>query len=103
MKAVERNTELEDLAERIKVAREDARMSQRELGTAIGVSDKSISAYEQGRSIPPFEKLRKIAEKTKHPITYFTEDDNDTSVIVSKLGMIEKELTEIRALLKKTS
>lgn len=92
---------LAELATRIKSARESARLSQQELGSHIGVSDKSISAYEKGRSIPPVEKLQKIADLTNHPLTYFTDQNADEALIASKLATVEKELTEIKKLLKK--
>lgn len=93
--------ELEELANRIRRARKDAHLSQKTLAEHIGVSDKSVSAYEQGRSIPPFEKLKKIANCTNRPLTYFTEEPTDETTIMSKLKMIEQELDEIKKLLKK--
>lgn len=77
-------------------------MSQADLGHAIGLSDKSISANEQGRSIPPFPKLKKIAEETSHPLAYFTEDKPTQTVdLAQKLAAIERELAEVKRLLKK--
>ena len=90
-----------DLASHIKKAREDAHISQKELGGNIGVSDKSISSYEKGRSIPPIKKLRKIAEETNKPLGYFTEEETININIISKLNIVEKELREIRELIKK--
>jgi transcriptional regulator with XRE-family HTH domain len=94
--------ELSQLAHRIRSARENARLSQQALGEGIGVSDKSISAYEKGRSQPPLENLRKIADATKHPLTYFTQDDNANVSIEAKLSSIERELAEVKRLLQKT-
>lgn len=94
--------ELRELAKRIKVAREYARLSQQELGDILGLSDKSISAYEKGRSIPPVEKLKKIAEATNRPLSYFTEEDEDEALIVAKLITVERELADIKKLLKKS-
>ena len=91
----------EDLASRIKKARENAHISQKELGTSIGVSDKSISSYEKGRSMPPIKKLKQIAKKTNKPLSYFTEEETINMDIVGKLNIIEKELQEIRGLIKK--
>ena len=39
-------------------------MSQKQLAKKIGISDKTISAYETGRAIPPAPTLTKIAEIT---------------------------------------
>jgi len=93
--------ELNDLAKRIRMARENSHLSQQTLGETIGVSDKSISAYEKGRSQPPLENLRKIADATHHPLTYFTQEDNEESAIEAKLLSIERELAEVKRLLKK--
>ena len=90
-----------DLASRIRKAREDAHISQRELGGSIGVSDKSISSYEKGRSIPPIKKLKNIAKKTNKPLSYFTEEETININIISKLNIVEKELQEIGELIKK--
>lgn len=100
MKRSNKIDELTQLAQRIRSARENAHLSQDALGESIGVSDKAISAYEKGRSQPPLENLRKIAEATKHPLTYFTEEDNENSAIAAKLDSIERELTEVKRLLR---
>ena len=93
---------LDEISIRIRKARREAHLSQLELGNGIGVSDKSISAYEQGRSIPPFEKLKKIADVTRHPLAYFTEDNVNETTIAAKLQSIERELQEVKSLLKKS-
>lgn len=98
MKAVDtRNT----LAQRIRKARKETRLSQRALGVGIGVSDKTISSYEQSRSVPPFARLRKIAAYTNRPITYFTEERSEKALITTKLSSIERELAEVKRLLKR--
>lgn len=94
---------LVELARRIRKAREESHISQLELGKAIGVSDKTISSYEKGRSTPPFNKLKKIAQETKQPLDYFSGDQEIEAAIVSKLSKVEKELAEIKKLLKKSS
>lgn len=91
---------LSDLSKKIRQARVDANLSQEELAQAIGVSDKSVSAYEQGRATPPFKKLQDIASKTNHSLTYFTEEKTDQAALKNKLKSIEKELEEIKKLLK---
>jgi transcriptional regulator with XRE-family HTH domain len=101
MKVVDPKKDLPELARRIRQARENARLSQNALANGIGVSDKSISAYEQGRSTPPFSKLKKIAQQTNHPMSFFTEENNQDADIEQKLTAIERELAEVRRLLKK--
>src|ERR1700722_12170806 len=101
MKRVDRKDELTELAKRIRSARSNAHLSQHSLGTSIGVSDKAISAYEKARSQPPLENLRKIADATHHPLTYFTQEENYDSEITAKLLSIERELAEVKRLLKR--
>lgn len=90
----------DNIAVRIRKAREGLHISQKELGKSIGVSDKSISSYEQGRSVPPIEKLRKIAKKTKKPLYYFTDEETMTMDLIGKLNLIESELQAVRELLE---
>jgi len=92
--------QLNELALRIREARRNAHLSQDELGKSIGVSDKSVSAYEEGRSTPPISKLKKIAEYTNHPLSYFTQEENSEALLASKLSNIERELAEVKRLLK---
>lgn len=94
--------ELRDIAQRIRDARLEAHLSQLELGKALGVSDKSISAYEMGRSNPSFEKLKRIAYETKRPMSYFTNETVDEALILTKLQSVESELGEIKKLLQKS-
>ena len=93
---------LSELANRIREARRRAHLSQDDLGKYIGVSDKSISAYEQGRSTPPIQKLKKIAEFTRYPLSYFTQEDNIDAMLANKLASIERELHEVKKLLIET-
>jgi transcriptional regulator with XRE-family HTH domain len=101
MKPVDLQKSLSILAKRIRAARENAHLSQHALGNSIGLSDKSISAYEKGRSQPPLENLRKIADATNHPLNYFTQDEIEDGEITAKLLSIERELAEVKILLKK--
>lgn len=53
----------------IKKARQAAGLSQKELAKALGVSDKTISAYETGRAMPPSSTLAQIAKITDMSIS----------------------------------
>lgn len=89
------------LARRIQSARKHAKLSQRELAMSIGLSDKSVSAYEKGRAIPPLEKLKQIATITSRSLQYFTEEDTSSLIIEKKLEGIERELAQIKKLLSR--
>jgi len=88
-----------NLPERIRKARLDAGLSQTDLGNAIGLSDKSISAYEKGRATPPLGKLKGISEETHRPLKYFTGEVEENYSIEAKLALIGEQLTEIKNLL----
>lgn len=103
MNPEEKNVTTLSLAKRIAQARLQAKMSQQELGEAIGLSDKAISAYEHNRAIPPLEKLKQIAQTTKRSLQYFTHEMEHASTLEEKIASIEQELKEIKAMLKKLS
>lgn len=94
---------VDTLAQRIRQAREEAHLSQEELGSAVGVSDKSISAYEKGRAAPPFDKLKKIATATNYPLNYFGDENVDQAIIAAKLESIEKQFEEVKKILQKST
>lgn len=91
-----------NLPERIRRARLDAGLSQTDLGNAIGLSDKSISAYEKGRATPPLSKLKRISKETHRPLQYFTGEANLDFNVESRLASIEEQLTEIKTLLERS-
>jgi len=92
-----------NLAKKIKRARRLADLSQKELGKKLGISDKTISAYELSRAIPPLITLQKIARITNQPVEYFFEPLNSDA---NKMKKIEKKLDiimrEIKNLSRKT-
>ena len=90
----------QDLATRIKSARKEARLSQVDLASGIGLSDKAISSYEQGRSAPPLSKLKQIARVTNLPLSYFTNTFTIQESLDTVIHDIEQELQEIKTLLK---
>lgn len=52
----------------IKEAREKANLTQQQLAEEIGVRQKDISRWENGRRRPKFEALKKIADACKVPV-----------------------------------
>lgn len=88
------------IGEKIKKARKIRQITQSQLAKITGVSDKSISAYESNRVKPPVYVLEKIARMTGQSISFFLEDSPE-GMILSKLREIEKQFTEIKAILEK--
>lgn len=88
-----------EFGERLRIARQSAHLSQLELGVAIGVSDRAISSYEQGRTLPPIENLKKIAQKTNYPLRFFVGEPEQLDTIQQLLSSIEKQLREIKKIL----
>lgn len=66
------NTKL--FSRKLRSAREEKKLSQKELGMRIGLSDKSISMYERGNVYPPITNLLKISKELDKSIGYFLED-----------------------------
>lgn len=88
------------LGKKIRFARKQKRVTQEDLAQTLGVSDKSISAYESDRTSPPLHILEKIAAATNQPLSYFL-DENVESSILAKLKEVESQFSEIKKLLKK--
>ena len=57
-------------ADRLRKAREHAHMSQQQLAAATGLSRRSISAYEQGDSVPRRPALLAWAVATGVPLAW---------------------------------
>jgi transcriptional regulator with XRE-family HTH domain len=87
---------MSEIAKRIKVARDEARMSQLQVGVSLGVSDKTISGYEAGRISPPIDKLIQLADLFKKPVSYFLGSDPKEYKVASRLRAVEVALREIR-------
>jgi transcriptional regulator with XRE-family HTH domain len=87
---------MKDLGKRIKIAREEAHMSQLQVGVSLGVSDKTISGYELGRIAPPVDKLMQLADLFKKPITFFLGADPREYKVASRLRAVEVALRDIR-------
>ncbi|MFO0703124.1 MAG: helix-turn-helix transcriptional regulator [Patescibacteria group bacterium] len=72
---------MENLGKKIRQARKTKRITQSDLAQAIGVSDKSVSAYESGRIEPPLKMLEKIAQSTDHSLEYFVGESVESQIL----------------------
>jgi transcriptional regulator with XRE-family HTH domain len=81
------------LSEKIKVLREKLNLSQDRFGKKLGISGKTISAYEKGRCEPPLKILDKITEVYGEPFLGIKEDK--MSEINQRIQHIKESLSEI--------
>ncbi len=85
---------ISNVGEKIREYREKAGISQKKLGLALGLSDKAVSAYESGRTLPPLETLYRISDELKKPLKFFLSTSEDTT-IHERLDSIGKSLESI--------
>ena len=90
----------------IKKARVYSGLSQKQLAKKLGVSDKTVSAYETGRAIPPTPTLAKLAEITNVALSEIISEQelghqNSNNTNSERLDKIENRLTSLeQALIK---
>jgi transcriptional regulator with XRE-family HTH domain len=93
------------LFKNIKRARVSSELSQKQLAKKLGISDKTISAYETGRAFPPTPTLAKIAEITKISISEIMGVKNDKNTnndkISETLDKLEKRISSIEQIVIK--
>jgi transcriptional regulator with XRE-family HTH domain len=90
-----------ELAAKIKQARQQSGLSQKQLGSALRISDRTVSAYEVGRAEPSLDMLKQISQITAHPLPYFMGESSQqlTADIQARLAKIEGELAAVKKLL----
>ncbi len=88
-------------SQKIRYARTEAGLSQKDLASKLQLSDKAVSAYEVGRAQPGIEVLREIGQATGRPVTYFIDDEGVEEIdFAVKIKNIETELAEIKQALR---
>ena len=88
---------MNNIGEKIKELRERKKLSQQRFGNKIGISAKSISAYENGRCLPPLKVLDDICETYSTP--YLCLSDKGRNMLSSKISEIRKELENIEKII----
>ena len=69
--------------EKIRELRESKGLMQAELATILGVSDKAVSAWENGTRVPRMGPIEKLAAYFNVPKGYFFDDDVPSSTAVA--------------------
>lgn len=85
------------IGQRIKAAREQAGITQVELGEKIGVSGVAIMRYEKGTRQPRLQQLRQIAQVLNADVVYLI--SGQTSVEVER-GILEQAEAEAKYYVK---
>jgi len=79
---------------RFSLARKRRGLTKRALAKEVGVTDRSITAYESGQTVPESHTIEKIASALNFPVDFFFADD------VEELPV---EVASFRALTKMTA
>ncbi|MCA9308203.1 MAG: helix-turn-helix transcriptional regulator [Patescibacteria group bacterium] len=85
------------LGNQIKIIRETNKLSQRRFGEKIGVSGKTISAYETGKCIPSTKIIEAIT--ITYGVSFARLTNTDKSEIEKNLAAIESTISEIKSIL----
>ena len=84
----------ETIGEKIKQIRSTYNLSQNRFGVKIGLTGKTISAYETGKCQPPLKVLDKISQMFNVSFAY----TNDTT-IKDTITALESQLNNLKSLL----
>lgn len=79
-----------DFAQRLKQLRQNALLTQTELGRLLGVSASTIGMYEQGRRKPDGDMLGKISRHFRVSIDYLLGSDPQQEEPAEVTELIEK-------------
>jgi len=76
------------LGHKLKMARIDRGYTQDDLANAINIKQKSVSRYENGKSIPDIETLEKICIKLKKSFGFFLNNEDQNCSCIGCTGAI---------------
>lgn len=83
------------VCEQLRRLRCNLNLSQERFGRRLGISGKSVSAYETGRCVPTVRVLKQIADEFN---VNFTEMSNDNRIHLSKrLEEMEISLLQLKS------
>ena len=88
----------EKIGIKIKKIRDSQNLSQERFAKKLGISGKTVSAYETGRTTPPLKVLQKIVHTYKTPIVNLNQELK--SELSKKLELLETEVVGLKNILK---
>lgn len=90
-----------DLKDRLRELRKKHKLTQKDLGDFIGISESAYGFYEQGRNEPSLETVRKLADKYNVSVAYIMgetdkpyfgiEEDGQMYIDVDRLPSDDKD------------
>jgi transcriptional regulator with XRE-family HTH domain len=86
------------IAHKLKNLRLKLNMSQERFGKKLGLTGKTISAYECGRSVPPLKILEKVSKY--YGAEFMTIADERRIELTQKIALMKTVLLEIEDQLK---
>jgi transcriptional regulator with XRE-family HTH domain len=90
----------EEIGQRIAQARNAADLTQQQLAERIGIETaQTVSRYERGETEVKTKRLRRIAEATGQPLSFFIqipEEDARPAGLEDQLSSLREELAELR-------
>jgi transcriptional regulator with XRE-family HTH domain len=78
---------------KIKAIRKKLNMSQDRFGKKVGVSGKTVSAYETGKCIPPLRILEKISKA--YDTSFIAIDATKKTELLDKITLIKNVIYEL--------
>lgn len=89
-----------DLGKKIRLRRVEQKLSQDELGKALGVSFQQVQKYEKGVNRVGAARLAQIAKILDVPVTFFYEGDKNNREVESLLYLDSHFSMKLMKLLK---
>lgn len=74
-----------EIQKAIKELRKQYNMSQSDLAEILGVSNITVSNWENGKSVPRYKHIAKMAEMSPDEFSFFRDDAASMSDIIVKL------------------
>jgi len=74
-------------------------MSQKRFGIKVGLSGKTISAYENGKCVPSLKVLERISET--YDVSFVQVKSEKRIVLIKQLDLLKKLVGNIEDLLKR--
>ncbi len=88
------------IGEKIREIRNRKNLSQKRFGEKIGISGKSISAYETGKCTPPLKILECISKEYDESIIQLRDDRRKD--LTEKIKYIKESISEIENILDRS-